>query len=78
VQAVVVVAAVLAFLVQWISTEVMVQWAVDDTAYLQLLQQSVPVRWAFAFVAVALTGVITIFYQRWKDATVPSGSRYRM
>jgi two-component system, LytTR family, sensor kinase len=69
VQAVVVVAAILAFLVQWISTEVMVQWAVNDTAYLQLLQQSVPVRWAFAFVAVALTGVITIFYQRWKDAT---------
>lgn len=69
VQAVVVVAAVLSFLVQWVCTEVMVQWAVTDAAYLQLLQQSVPVRWAFAFVAIAATGVSTIFYQRWKDAT---------
>lgn len=69
VQAVVVVGAVLAFLVQWLSTEVMTQWAVDETAYLTLLQQAGMVRWAFAFVAIALIGVVTIFYQRWKDVT---------
>ncbi len=69
VQGVVFVGALLAFLAQWISTEVMAQWAADDAAYLQLLSQSVPVRWAFGFVAIALAGVSTIFYQRWKDAT---------
>lgn len=69
VQAVVVVGAVLAFLVQWLSMEVMTQWAVEETAYLLLLQQSTMIRWAFAFIAIALTGVSTIFYQRWKDVT---------
>lgn len=69
IQAVVVVAAVLAFLAQWLATEVMTQWAFDDAAYLQLLQQSIILRCAFGFVAIALTGVSTIFYQRWQDAT---------
>lgn len=62
------VSLVLAFLVQWITEQSLVPLQQGNTEYLKFLIQSEPIRWAIAFVLITSSGLIYIFYHRWKEA----------
>lgn len=59
-------AVVFAFLSQWLPQQATAQ-LITDPAYLDFLNQSMPVRWAMGFVILISTGVAFIFYSRWRE-----------
>jgi hypothetical protein len=59
-------AVVFAFLSQWLPQQATAQ-LITDPAYLDFLNQSMPVRWAMGFVILVSTGVAFIFYSRWRE-----------
>lgn len=60
------VAVVFAFLSQWLAQQATSQ-LISDPAYLDFLNQSMPVRWAMGFIILVSTGVAFIFYSRWRE-----------
>jgi len=58
---------VLAFASQWISSEAIVRIISADTAYLEFLEKSIPVRWALGFIIITGVGIGMIYYLRWKE-----------
>lgn len=52
---------------QWISSQAMIAIFPAETAYLEFLAQSTPVRWALGFTALTAVGVSTVFYMRWAE-----------
>jgi len=57
----------LAFTAQWISNEAIIRIIPEETAYLEFLAKSTPVRWALGFVIITGVGVGMIYYLRWKE-----------
>jgi sensor histidine kinase YesM len=66
-QIVIGVSLLMAFLVQWISHQALVQILLSDSSYIQFLEQSIPIRWIIAFVLISSSGLIYLFYNRWKE-----------
>jgi two-component system LytT family sensor kinase len=60
------VAVVFAFLSQWLAQQATAQ-LITDPAYLDFLNQSMPVRWAMGFIILVSTGIAFIFYSRWRE-----------
>lgn len=58
---------VLAFASQWISHEAIVRIIPADTAYVEFLEKSIPVRWALGFIIITGVGIGMIYYLRWKE-----------
>lgn len=60
------IAAVFAFLSQWLAQQGMSQ-LITDQIYLNFLSQSMPVRWAMGFIILISAGVALIYYSRWRE-----------
>jgi two-component system, LytTR family, sensor kinase len=58
---------ILAFASQWISNEAIIRIIPEETAYLEFLAKSTPVRWALAFSIITGVGIAMIYYLRWKE-----------
>jgi len=58
---------ILAFATQWISAQALLQIVPSETAYLEFLSASTPVRWVIGFIVITGGGVGIIYYTRWKE-----------
>lgn len=57
-------------LLAWSATEAAHQTLIlitGDSLYLSFLSESIPVRWGLAFFFIAASGMVLLFYNRWKE-----------
>lgn len=63
----------LGVLLSWLASEVARQtliWITGDTQYLSFLNQSIPVRWGLALFFITASGMVLLFYNRWREQMI--------
>jgi len=58
---------ILAIASHWIAAQALLQIIPTETAYLEFLSASTPVRWVIGFIIITGGGVGVIYYTRWKE-----------